>query len=186
MNRPGRAAGAAAMVCGFSFLVLFAAFLADRRYPVTVIAGETSPGTWLSGALLVTAAVLSLIAGMRRGWLPWSAYSLFFSVLSLDERFMFHEAIKRRILFAFPGLPPGLHWICEAPVLLGAAAGAGIAFHLWRRAERRTRVFLGAAVLLGAVSAAMDVLRLGVFFEDACKILGELSLVCGLLGEIDA
>lgn len=181
---PGPVSAATGLVCGFLGLVVACALVGSRHYPARALSGEASVGTWLSGALLIAAAVLALVAGMRRGLIPWSMYALFFAVLALDERFMFHEQAKTRIQFGYPGIPAAWQWVYELPVLLGAVAGAILALHLWKRMGRRGRMLLGCAALLGSASVAMDVLHAGAVPEDCLKLLAELALVCGLLGEV--
>jgi hypothetical protein len=173
------------MVCGFSVLVLLIAFICNPQYPIRVISGEASVGTWLSGALLVTAAVLSMVAGMRSGGYPWFIFTVFFAILALDERFMFHEHLKERIVFSFTAIPASWHWVYELPVLLGAGIGALVAALLWRQFTRSGRILLMCAAVLGSASVAIDVLSLGVFWEDSLKLVAELALTCALLGEVD-
>lgn len=183
LGPPGSVYAATGLVCGFFGLVVAVALIESRHYPARALSGETSVGTWLSCALLIAAAVLALVAGMRRGLTPWSLYALFFAFLALDERFMFHEQAKMRIQFGYPGVPAAWRWFDELPVLLGAVAGALVALHLWKRMGRRGRMLLGCAAVLGSASVAMDVLHAGAMPEDGFKLLAELALVCGLLGE---
>ena len=184
LKAPGPVTAATGLVCGFFGLVVACAFIGSRHYPARALSGEASVGTWLSGALLIAASVSALAAGMRRGLIPWSLYGLFFAVLALDERFMFHEQAKTRIQFGYPGIREAWQWVYEVPVLLGAVVGGFLALHLGKRMGRRGRIFLGCAALLGSASVAMDVLHAGAVPEDCLKLLAELALLCGLLGEI--
>lgn len=175
---------ATGLVCLFLSIVFVVAFLNNPNYPALVIAGESSVGTWASGMLLVMSATTSLLFGMRRGWFPWSVVAIFFLVLALDERFMLHEHVKGRIIF-FYGLDPARqHLIAELPVIAGAVLGAMVAFILWRQVRRPGRMLLVGAIVLGIASVTIDVLALGVLWEDSFKVFAELMVVCALLMEV--
>lgn len=175
---------AAGILCVFLAVVFTIAFVNNRYYPANVIAGESSVGTWVSGMLLVMSATISLIFGMRRGWFPWSVLSIFFLVLALDERFMLHEGMKNRIIFHFSLNPARQHLVAELPVVAGALVGAAMAFILWRQLRRTGRMLLVGAIVLGVASVTIDVLALGVLWEDSFKVFAELLVVCALLTEV--
>lgn len=175
---------AAAILCVFLAVVFTVAFFNNRYYPASVIAGESSVGTWASGVLLVMSATISLIFGMRRGWFPWSVVAIFFLVLALDERFMLHEGVKGKIIFHYGLDPAQQHLVAELPVIGGALLGAFVAFTLWRHIHRRGRVLLVGAIVLGIASVTIDVLALGVLWEDSFKVFAELLVVCALLTEV--
>jgi hypothetical protein len=172
------------IVCGFLTVVFVIAFINSSPYPSRVIAGESSVSTWASGMLLVMSATISLIFAMRRGWLPWSPLTLFFLVLALDERFMFHEDLKNRIIFHYSLDPSKQFIIAELPVIAGAIAGLFVAFVLWRRLSKRGKSLLVVAAFLGTVSVVMDVFALGVILEDSFKVFAELFVVSALLMEV--
>lgn len=166
------------ILCGF-FVVAFAlAFIANPHYPAKVISGELSVGTWMSGVLLTFCAATSLIFGMQQRKWQWYLITVFFLLLAADEYFMFHEQLKHRLIFADHTRS---RWMYELPVLAGAVAGMFIAFVLWRLLQGRSRWLLVGAVILGTLSAGMDVMTVGVLLEDACKLFGELALACALL-----
>jgi hypothetical protein len=179
VNGPAAAKRVRIALGAFSGLVMIVAISLQIHYPGRALSGEDAAGTWLSGALLIAAMTLSLAAAARRGG-AWHLFPPFFALLALDERFMFHERLKRRLAFAFPHPPSGRSWLPEAPVLAAALAGAGMAALLWRRLGKTGRAFLLAAAVLGAASVAMDVLALGAFIEDGLKLGAELALACAL------
>lgn len=172
---------AAGIVIAFFALVLIAAFVRSKGFPALAISGEASVGTWLSGVLLVICATLCLVFGMRRGWMPWYILTLFFLALAADERFMFHEGIKERIIFATK-VRGSL--MAELPVIIGALVGFGVMFMLWNRLHRTGRVLLVGAVVLGSASVVFDVFHMGAAWEDSFKLFAELLVVCALLREV--
>jgi hypothetical protein len=176
---------ASVVVGAFFAMVLGISFVFNSHYPVLVISGESSVGTWISGALLVTASVLSMVIGMKKGWLPWILFFLFFIVLALDERFMFHEQLKEQMIFNMKPVSASWHWIYELPVLFGSFMGVLIAMLLWRNLCRRGKILLLCAVFLGSISVAFDIFTAGAFIEDILKLLAELFITIALIGEID-
>jgi hypothetical protein len=171
------------ILCVFFAIVFIISFLNNPYYPANVIAGEASVGTWASGVLLVMSATVSLILGMRRGWFPWSVVAIFFLVLALDERFMLHESVKGRIIFHYQLDPARQHLIAELPVIAGALVGGLISFILWRHLRRTGRMLLVGAIVLGIASMTIDVLALGVLWEDSFKVFAELLVTGALLSE---
>jgi hypothetical protein len=171
-----------AMVCLFVSGVVGVAFLRNYYYPSLAISGEASTGTWLSGVLLVMAATLSFVTGMYRRRGMWFFVAAFFLILALDERFMYHEQLKERIIF-FTYKRNLTHVLLrELPVIAGACLGAGVAFFLWQQVSRGGRVLLACAVMLGLVSVIIDVLSTGpVLLEDGSKLLAELLVTCALV-----
>ncbi len=176
---------AVGLLCVFFVLILIVSLASNHYYPVLVIAGELSVGTWLSGVLLVVSATTALIIGMRRGGFPWFLISAFFFVLALDERFMFHERMKEYIVFHFTHNYMRSRLINELPVIAGACVGAFVSFMLWRHLHGRNRVLLLCAAVLGTASVTIDVLEAGVLWEECFKLLGELSIACAVLGEVE-
>lgn len=164
------------------FLAVLAVPLAVSNRPVLVVSGEDSVGTWLSGAMLVACGAFSLQLWKQRGAWPWSPLALFFGLLALDERFMFHESLKERIQVALAGsaLP---NIVSEAPVIGGALLGVAVCCALWRKLPSKGRALLVSGAVLGAASVAMDVLHQGALPEDACKLLAELCVLQALWGE---
>jgi hypothetical protein len=167
------------LLCFFFFLFFIIAFFLQRDFPIRVVAGEDSPGTWMSGALLVIAATTSLVISNREGWWPWSLFFVFFVVLALDERFMFHEQIKEYLIFSLGKSTPRL--IYELPVMLGACVGVCIAFMLWHCVNKGSRVLLMCAALLGSLSVTLDVLNVATFFEETSKLAAELFICCAVM-----
>lgn len=174
-------------LCIFFMLVFTMAYRLNPHNPVSILAGESSAGTWMSGALLTTCAVLSMVIAMRKGWWPWALVSAFFIVLAIDERFMFHEQLKERIVFWIyhntRWFTAG--WIFELPVIVGAIAGGWVAFVLWRHIHTSHRIPLVAVALLGTASVMIDILRAGVVWEEGFKLLAELTMACVLIREVE-
>ncbi|SKC73642.1 hypothetical protein [Ohtaekwangia koreensis] len=175
---------ATAFLLAFFVLVFAIAFSFNRYYPVLVIAGESSVGTWMSGVLLTISATISLILGMRHGWRPWFVFAAFFFVLALDERFMFHEHLKEWIIFSSHTNQTS-RWVYELPAIAGGLVGAYIAIILWKNLEGVSRIFLLSATILGTASVTIDVFAAGVLWEECFKLLGELSITCALLRKAD-
>jgi len=152
----------------------------NPHFPQLVIVGESSVGTWMSGVLLVISASASLIIGMRRGDNFWFYMTVFFLVLALDERFMFHEHLKERLIFM------GVHWrfIYELPVMIGAGIGAFVAYRLNARLKGASRLLLYSAVGLGTTSIVIDILSAGVLWEECAKLLAELVMACAVLKKV--
>jgi hypothetical protein len=167
-------------LCTFFASVLAVSFMYNRHYPVTVLGGEDSVGTWMSGVLLTFMATLCLFISMKQRWYPWIFFTIFFLLLALDERFMFHERIKERIIFSSHSFTLS-RWIYELPVLVGACLGGCLALLMYRHLPLKGRVLLAVVVLSGTVSVAIDVMAKGVFWEECFKLLAELLMACVLL-----
>lgn len=168
------------------FIIFFAiAFTWQSYNPVLILAGESSPGTWMSGVLLIASATLALITGMHRGWYPWYIVAVFFYILAADERFMFHERMKEKIIFSVAAAETS-RWLYELPVILGACAGIVLIALIWRHLQQTGRVLVVLAGITGSISVGFDILQAGVVWEEAFKLLGELLLVCALLKEVTA
>ena len=166
------------------FIFFFVVAITLHPYnPVLILAGESSPGTWLSGVLLTIAATATLITGMRRGWYPWYIAAIFFFILAVDERFMFHEQLKEKIIFSFDTATTS-PWLYELPVILGALAGVALTASLWRHLHMASRILLICAAVFGSISVCIDIVRAGVVWEECFKLLAELALVCSLLREV--
>jgi hypothetical protein len=176
---------AALLLCGFFAVVLAIALASHRHYPVLAIAGEDSVGTWMSGVLLVVCASISISIGIRQDKVLWLLLALFFFLLACDERFMFHEQLKEKIIFHF-GSTIGLsRWVAELPVLVGAAFGVFVTYLLWQFLNVKSRILLLLAALLGGASVIIDVMSSGVFWEECFKLTGELAMACSLLFKLD-
>ena len=168
------------LLCSFFFVVLAFSFAANRHFPIKVVGGENSVGAWMSDALLIFMAALCLFMSMTRRWYPWLFFAAFFMLLALDERFMFHEQIKQRILFSSSAIHMS-RWIYELPVIIGAVVGFSLSFVLWRHLPVRVRLFLPFVVAFGAASVVIDVIGAGVLWEESCKLMAELLMACILL-----
>lgn len=164
------------------FLAVLAVPLAVSNRPVLVVSGEDSLGTWLSGAMLVACSTLSLVLWRQRAPWPWGPAAIFFGLLALDERFMFHESMKERIQVAL-GSASRTNIVPEAPVIGAACLGIAVCCALWRKLPWKGRALLGSGAVLGAASVAMDVLHQGALPEDACKLLAELCVLQALWEE---
>jgi len=135
----------------------------------------------MSGALLLMSATMTLIIGMRQGWFPWYVATIFFFLLALDERFMFHERLKQHLIFS----GATSRWVYELPVMLGAGVGAVMTFLLWQQLRRRSRVVLLCAMVLGTASVVIDILDTGALWEDSFKLMAELLVVLALLQKVE-
>lgn len=167
----------------FFVLVLGVALWSNPYFPLKVIAGEQSVGTWLSGTLLTIMATLSLVLSMKQRWYPWLLFTIFFLLLALDERFMYHEQLKEHIIFSqFADSLP--RWLHELPVIVGGCVGGLMALILWRNVSQGNRVLLLIAVAMGAGSVMIDVLSGGVFWEECLKLLAEVMVVCVLVKRV--
>jgi hypothetical protein len=167
-----------AIVCLFFGVVLGAALVRNSNFPIYAFAGESSAGTWLSGALLTICAAVCIVLGMRENGWQWFGIAVFFLLLAADEHFMLHEQLKEHLIFTDHTRSRSVY---ELPVLGGAAIGLVVSFVLWKLLQGSGRYLLLTAIGFGAVSVAMDVLTAGVLWEDACKLLGELAITCALL-----
>lgn len=176
---------AAGALCIFFVLVFAVAFIANPYYPLQVLAGESSVGTWVSGVLLIVSATVSLTIGIRTGHRHWFLIAAFFSTLALDERFMFHERLKEKIIFSLDHSAKHARWLYELPAITGACIGAVIAYILWKKLQNTARRLLLAATILGTASVTIDVLAAGVVWEESCKLLAELIIACALLRQAD-
>ncbi|MDB5255874.1 MAG: hypothetical protein JWM14_569 [Chitinophagaceae bacterium] len=168
----------------FFLLVLACSFYFNRNFYQLAIAGESSAGTWLSGVLLVMSATLSMVIGMRTKVFPWFCMTAFFLVLALDERFMFHEQLKERLIFAFHPATHS-HLIYELPVILASCIGGLISFLLWKEFTNANRILLYFAIGLGLISVVFDVFTAGVLIEECAKLLAEVAITCALLRQVE-
>src|SRR4051812_33029985 len=108
-------------LCSFFSLIFSIALSWDNTPAVLIIGGENSVGSWMSGVLLVISSTLSAVIASKRRWYPWILFSVFFMLLAIDENFMIHEAIKRRIIFSnFERTNDAVYWIGEIPVVMAA------------------------------------------------------------------
>ena len=176
--------GAVAALIATFVLVLLSAYLARPHYPMLVIGGELSVGTWMSGVLLIMSATLCLVIGMRHGFYPWLLFFIFFVLLAVDERFMFHETIKQHIIFSYGQGKVPARWIYELPAIIGAVFGVFMAVLFWRRLRAASRPFVILVAIMGAASVAIDVLAAGLFWEESFKLFAELTMTCILLKEL--
>ncbi|HYC85148.1 MAG TPA: hypothetical protein VEB86_07990 [Chryseosolibacter sp.] len=175
------AKAAVAIVLLFVAAVFSIALGSTRNFPIYVIAGENSVATWLSGTLLTFMAALSVAIGMRSTWNPWTFFFGFFILLALDERFMFHENLKERIMFGSPDVST---WYFELPVILGSVAGLLMSYVLWRQLTHAGRVMLAFGVAFGSASVAIDIAAGGVIAEESFKLAAELLIVCALIYQL--
>jgi len=168
----------------FFILVLAVAFAGNPYYPIRVISGEQSVGTWMSGVLLIISATVATSVALQPGNRFWYTIAMFFSLLALDERFMFHEQLKQVIIFSAQDTP---RWIYELPAIAGACVGAVVACALWHRLNPSGQKLLLIAVALGTISVTMDVLATtGILWEDSCKLLAELAITCALIKQMES
>lgn len=168
------------LLLSFFILVFAFAFAFNPHFPQLVLAGESSVATWMSGALLIISGSLCLVLVMRTEKSLWYILTAFFFLLAADERFMFHEQIKERIIFSFqPSKIPVL--VYELPVITGACLGAVMTRLLWLQLKGMSRLCLASAVALGTSSVVIDIFTAGVLWEEGFKLLAELLVTCALL-----
>jgi hypothetical protein len=168
----------AVLIILFLFVLFFAVVLTSRwNFPALAISGEESPGTWMSGALLLISAGLSLSLSFRKAF-PWIFIFLFFAILAVDERFMLHEQLKEHIIFNFKSDD---RFIYELPVIAGACLGFVATFILFRELDAAGKVLLACAALLGVISVIIDVFEMGVLIEDSAKLIAELLVTIAIV-----
>lgn len=157
-----------------------------RSGVVRIFAGEDSVGSWMSGVLLIISSTVAAAVALRRGWYPWFPFAIFFLLLAVDENFMIHEAMKRSIVFVtYERTNHAIYWMGELPVVVAAGIGAAVAWVLSRNIDRTLRWLIGIGVLFGSCSVVIDILSVGVFWEDSCKLAGELAVTCALVEELE-
>lgn len=166
----------------FFILVFAGAFYCNPNFPQLIVVGENSVGTWMSGVLLIVCATVCLVLAMQRQGTYWFFIVLFFFILALDERFMFHEQLKEQLIFNFRGKSKLFY---ELPVIIGAMVGGYVVMVLWKRFNSSSRIFLMTALSLGTISVIMDIFSFGVLIEDSCKLVAELCVSCAFLIRIN-
>ena len=173
------------ILCLFFFVVFAIAFLFSGDTATTIIAGEDSVGSWMSGVLLIISAAVSANAASVRKPYPWLLFTIFFALLAVDENFMIHEGLKRWIVFSrFEATGEAVYWIGELPVIAGAFVGALVAFVMWRHVDQKARWLIALGVIFGLISVTMDVVAYGVVWEDSCKLIGELAVTSALVWDV--
>jgi hypothetical protein len=173
----------ALFLIGFVIGVFGIALVINPHYPRLILVGESSVATWMSGMLLVTCGTLCLVIANRTRWIPWLAFTTFFFVLAIDERFMIHEYIKQHLVFAYPDSS----WIIrEVAVIAGALGGGVVSIVLWRQLPGVSRYLLSGAVILGTASVVTDIADAGVLWEEIAKLLAEILITTALLAKISA
>ncbi len=146
---------------------------------------DASPVAWLSSALLLTLAVLSLRL-LADGGLPrclggWLALAML--VLALDEQFMLHELWKYRCheLTALCKMV----WVRELPMLMVAFVGAMTAVLLHRALPSPlTRCLLWAGISTGLGAIFVDQVSMPypiAELEEAFEVLAESLVLAALL-----
>lgn len=146
---------------------------------------DASPVSWLSSALLLTLAVMSLrllVDGGLPRWLGgWLALAMF--VLALDEQFMLHELWKYRCheLTALCKTA----WARELPMLMVALVGAMTAVLLHRALPSRlTRGLLWGGISTGLWAIFVDQVPMPypiAELEEAFEVLAESLVLAALL-----
>lgn len=172
-------------ICSFFFLVFGISLFAPVS-PVRIIAGENSVGSWMSGVLLVISSTACAIISMRRGWYPWTLLSTFFILLAIDENFLIHESLKRKIVFVtYEQTNQAIYWLGELPVIGMAVVGMIVAWILWKHLQLSIRWLIPLGAFFGICSVTIDVLGLGVLLEDSLKLFAELAVACALVTELE-
>jgi hypothetical protein len=166
------------LICTFVLVVLSVSLYYLRHFPATVIVGESSVVTWLSGMMLIFMAALSLTIAMRDQIHPWLLSTLFFILLALDERFMFHERLKEYIIFSLKIQSSTMY---NLPVVAGALGGVAIVTLLWKHLSKSNRWLVATAAVLGGASVAIDLVEGGVVPEELLKLIAEICVVCALV-----
>ena len=154
--------------------------------PEVAFRSDQSPVSWLSSALLLSIAVLSIRQVTDRG-LPrllavWLGLAIF--VLALDEQFMFHEQWKY-------GCPAWLEacrhdWVKEMPTLLLGIVGLVTAGGLhWALPPGRARLMLWLALATGILALKIDLLggnTILAIYEEGLEVLAEAFFAADMLG----
>src|SRR5688572_23299207 len=126
--RPGVSV-AVYLITAFFVSTIAIAFYYYRQFPALAVAGEASPGTWLSGVLLSCCAGVGLVLVILRGRNPWALVAIFFFLVAADEHFMLHERAKQWLTF---NMDKPILFIREMPVFIGVIIGGWISWRLWR------------------------------------------------------
>ena len=184
MNRRIWLAPAALLAGVFVFMTLAAALYLP--FWEEAFRSDDSPVSWLSSALLVAGAILSLRLCAEET-LPWRfglPLVLALTALALDEQFMLHEWMKHAWLPARVH-PAPVSWQGDLPVWIVAAGGV---------------LFGGLAGRCGFAGAALWLLRAAIgvglfaiwvdlgsppvwlaFLEEGGEVLAEAIFLCALL-----
>jgi hypothetical protein len=177
--------GGVGILCGFFILVFGFAFFFSRESITYIVAGEDSVGSWMSGTLLTMCATITGIIAMKRKWYPWLIFTIFFIALAIDENFMIHEAMKRTLVFTnYEQTGKPNDWIGEIPIIVASLFGALIASILWTNLDNSIKWIIPMAAALGSASVVMDVMAVGVLWEDLLKLIAELLVTCALILEL--
>ena len=169
--------------------VLFFMSMAAAMYwpePEVAFRSDQSPVSWLSSALLLTIAVLSIRQLVDRG-LPsllamWLGLALF--ILALDEQFMFHEHWKYGCADWLAAC--SYSWMREMPTLLVGVVGLLTAGVLHRALPQGcARWVLWLALAMGMLALKVDLLGANNFlaiYEEGLEVLAEAFFAAVLLG----
>lgn len=167
-------------------LILMAGFSA-MHWPFWAqsFSSDFSPAAWLSGALLLAAALLSARLGIERAlYWPlalWMSLALF--GLALDEQFMLHERWKYGCDQWLPLCR--LAWVRDVPIYLVALLGAASLAAMFKTAaDRAVRALIGASLSVGWLALTIDLMELpGLpgMLEEGFEVLAEAFFIGALL-----
>lgn len=121
---------------------------------------------------------------MRQHTWLWFCVTVFFFLLALDERFMFHEQIKEFIIFSLHNPTTASRWLYELPVMAGACVGLYIVYVLWPHIPSASRTLLLCATGLGFLSVVFDIQSAGVLWEECFKLIAELLVALAFLRKL--
>lgn len=146
---------------------------------------DASPVSWLSSALLLTLAAMSLrlIAdgGLPRGLGAWMAAAMF--LLALDEQFMWHELWKYRC-HEWTAMC-GFDTVRELPILGVGAVGTATIVALHRAMHSRwSRSLLWAGLAVGLWAIAVDQIAMPypiAELEEGFEVLAEALVLAAFM-----
>ncbi len=146
---------------------------------------DASPVSWLSSALLLTLAAMSLRlmadGGLPKGLGGWMAAAMF--LLALDEQFMFHELWKYRchewtVLCRF-------ETVREAPMLAVGGVGTLTVWALHRAmGSRLSRRLLWAGLVTGLWAITVDQVAMPypiAELEEGFEVLAEALVLAAFM-----
>jgi hypothetical protein len=170
------------LVLCLSFFI--GSYLINSDFPIKLIVGEDSPGTWLSGGMLIICMTLSLVLFITKRSTDWIILVVFFFALAIDERFMIHEFIKYELQSIIEDSAHIPKVVCELPVMFASIIGVFISVLLWVKSNKVSKTLLIGAVVCGTISVVLDIINLNIIIEESFKLIAEFLITSSLLCHI--